>query len=400
VSSEEIELLAGKNVQDYIHEHQSEDAQLLLLKNKSLFGLNFGLIADQIIARKKVLAKVPLLLQAPGIVFPPAMNLEQSSSQATAQLKKELIEKEIKGSHLHLADLTGGFGIDSLFLSTLAQTLDFIEPNEKLLNLVKHNFRVLNLTNVQFHQTSAEKFLHDNNQIFDLIYLDPSRRDKSSKKVFRLEDCDPVFSTIQESLFNFSDFILIKTSPLLDIAQGLKEIPFVKNIYIVSVDNECKELLFLCKKNSTAVARVETINLLKDKRQSFSFDWGEEAEAASSFSEPLTYLYEPNASVLKSGCFKLIGERFLLKKIHPNTHLYTSSQMLNDFPGRIFKIENLKPDLKKELPDQKVNVLTRNYPLTPEEIKKKWRLKDGGENYLIGFSGEKQKYLVLASKKE
>lgn len=398
MTSEEIELLAGKDVQDYIHEHQSDDPQLLLLKNKTLFGLPFGLVADQIIARKKVLIKVPILHQHAGIVFPPALNLEQSSSQVTAELKKEIIQKEIKSSDLRMADITGGFGIDSLFLRSIAKTLDFIEPNGELLNLVKHNFRILNLTNIQFHHSSAEEFLHESKSKFDLIYLDPSRRDKSSNKVFRLDDCDPPFSKIQDALFLLSDFVLIKTSPLLDIAQGLKEIPFVKKIYIVSVDNECKELLFLSGKNSTEVPKIETINLTKNKRQLFSFDWGQEAEAVSSFSEPLIYLYEPNASILKSGCFKWIGEKFSLKKIHPNTHLYTSSQLVNEFPGRIFKIENLKPDFRKDLANQKANVLTRNYPLSPEEIRKKWRLKDGGESYLIGFSGEKQKYLVLASR--
>lgn len=395
---EEIELLSGKKIQDYIVAHESEDPQQLLLKNKSLLGLPFRLIADQIIARKKLLIKAPLLHQTPGIVFPPAMNLEQSSSQATAEFKNEIIEKEIKGRDLRVADITGGFGIDSLFLSRIAKALEFIEPNEGLLNLVKHNFQTLNLTNVQFHHSSAEKFLQDSKNKFDLIYLDPSRRDKSSKKVFRLDDCDPPFSKIQEALFQLSDFVLIKTSPLLDIAQGLKEIPFVKKIYIVSVDNECKELLFLCRKTSTEIPKVETINLLKNNRQLFSFDWGEEANAASSFSEPLTYLYEPNASILKSGCFKLVGEKFSLKKIHPNTHLYTSSLLVNDFPGRIFKIENPSPDLRKDLPNQKVNVVTRNFPLTPDEIRKKWKLKDGGEAYLIAFTGENQKHLLVASR--
>jgi 16S rRNA G966 N2-methylase RsmD len=400
VLQKEIESLAQKQIQDYIRAQEFQDAQVLLLKNKLLFDIPFRLIADQIIARRKISVKVPLLYETSGIVYPPSLNLEQSSSEITAKFKVEIIQKEFGKTTVQIADLTGGFGIDSLFLSTASQQLDFIEPNEDLLNIVTHNFKILGRENVQFHVSSAGAFLKITKTKFDLIYLDPSRRDNQSKKVFQLKDCIPNIADIHPLIFRHSDYVLLKTSPLLDITQGIKEIPFVKKVFIVSVDNECKELLFLCKKNFVSVPQVETINLLKNKRQVFGFEWGEEYLATSTFSNPLTYLYEANTSVLKSGCFKLVGEKFQLKKIHPNTHLYTSSELIKDFPGRIFEIENVKPDFKKELPDQKANVLTRNYPLKPDELRKKLRLKDGGEKFVIAFSSTVQKYAVLASKVE
>jgi 16S rRNA G966 N2-methylase RsmD len=400
VLKEEIELLARKEVQEFIREHEFENAHELLLKNKSLFGLPFRWIADQIIARRKISTKIPLLYRSSGIVYPPSLNLEQSSSEATAQLKAEIVQKELSIKISNVADLTGGFGIDSLFLTKVVESLNFVEPNEGLLNLAKHNFQVLQRKNSTFYHSSAENFLRSANTNFDLIYIDPSRRDTGSRKVFRLQDCTPSIPEIHPLLFNHSAFVLIKTSPLLDLTQGIKEIPFVKKVFIVSADNECKELLFLCEKNFNSVAQIETINLQKDKRQTFSFDWGEEYLATADYGSPLKFLYEANPSVLKSGCFKLISEKFKLKKIHPNTHLYTSAELVKGFPGRIFKIENEKPDFKKVLPDQKANVITRNYPLKPEELRKKLKINDGGEKFVIAFSGSDQKYTILASKVE
>ncbi len=400
MSEKEITSIALNQVQDYIRAQETQVIQDLLLKHKTLFDIPFGLIADQIIARKKISTKVPLLYQTSGIVYPHSLNLEQSSSEATALLKTQIIQRELGITISRMADLTGGFGVDSLFLSKVTKRLDFIEPNPDLLTIVKHNFKVLDKTNIQFHLSGAEDFLSRNENRIDLIYVDPSRRDTANKKVFLLQDCSPNIPEIHPLLFHHSDHILIKTSPLLDITQGIKEIPFVKKVFIVSVDNECKELLFLCEKNFVSVPQIETINLTKAQRQAFSFEWGEEYLATSSFSKPLVYLYEPNASVLKSGSFKLIGERFHLKKIHPNTHFYTSSELVKDFPGRIFKVEIEKPDFRKDLPDEKANVLTRNYPLTPEALRKKLKLKDGGEKFVIAFSGIDQKYTVIASKLE
>ncbi|MBP9927273.1 MAG: class I SAM-dependent methyltransferase, partial [Cyclobacteriaceae bacterium] len=192
------------------------------------------------------------------------------------------------------------------------------------------------------------------------------------------------------------------TSPLLDIQQGLRELTNTKKVIVVSVNNECKELLFLCEKNFMGDAQIEAVDLFAngDIKNTFSFFPQEEKNANSLLGEAAKYLYEPNASILKAGAFKLISEKFQLIKLAANTHLYTANHLMADFPGRIFQVESLDPDtkqLKSLLPNGKANVLTRNYPLKPEELKKKLKLTDGGEKYVIGFSSQKKKHLAILS---
>ncbi len=399
---EQLEKLSSTEVQDYIIEHVSKDVQKLLLHNKEIFGLPFGLVADQIIARKKISSKVPTFYTTKGIVYPPSLNLEQSSSEATATFKLKILLKELKHHRFaSIADISGGFGIDSYFLSQAASQLHFVEPNNTLAEIVKHNFKHLRIENVIFHSSTAENFLNFPSQKFDFIFVDPSRRDVLVKKVFRLADCQPDIKALLPKLFTVTKHILLKASPLLDLHQGLNELVHVKKVIVVSVGNECKELLFLVSDNFLGEPIIETYNLDKkgEMKQSFAFTFDQEKTTESNFGEPQTYLYEPNVSVLKSGAFKLVGEKFGLKKLHPNTHLYTSSKLKKDFPGRIFKIVELKLDAKS-IHERKANVITRNYPLKAEELKLKLKLEDGGENYVIGFSGMKKKYIVLAIRLE
>jgi 16S rRNA G966 N2-methylase RsmD len=396
VSPSAIQLLSNSDLQNFIYENEHADEHVLLLKQKEIFGLATSIVVDQIIGRRKAKTKIPVFHLTKGIIYPPGINLEQCSSEATALFKSNLIQGKT------CADLTGGFGVDNFFLSKKFEGVHYVERNSNLLEIVKHNHGKLGAANIRHHLNSAEEFLAETNLHFDCIYIDPSRRSEENKKVFKLSECEPNVPSLQRTIFEKSDQLLVKTSPLLDLQQGLKELQFVEKVFVVSVDNECKEVLFLCTRNQQQEPSIETINLSKKGDQSFVFRFSDEQEMEIDFSNPMRFLYEPNASILKAGAFKSIGCKFHLKKVHPSTHLYTSDVLKEGFPGRIFEIKGeVKADKKSWntfLPDGKANITTRNYPLSPEELKKKTGLKDGGERFLLGFSGFDHKYLVAADR--
>jgi hypothetical protein len=391
-----LQSLLSPAVQKFIKRHELDDEKSVVLRYKPIAGVPASLIAAQISGRKKSKTKLPVYYASEEIIYPPSINLEQSSSQSTALFKTKLIPAGDR-----FADLTGGFGIDTYFLSKNFRRATYVEPDEFLLEIVKHNHQVLGQYNVEYYSSSAEDFLSHTSQHFDLIFIDPSRRSEN-KKVFKLSDCVPDITSIQHQLFDHTETVLIKTSPILDLQQGLKALQFVQKVFVVSVENECKEVLFLCQKDFNGEPSVEAINLLllKNHTDKFVFSFSEEQHQGVEFSDPLNYLYEPNASILKAGAFKRVASQYKLLKIQSNTHLYTSQNLVSDFPGKIFKVEaQVKPDqkiLKHYFPEGKANVTTRNYPLSPEQLKKKTKLNDGGDKFLIGFSGKTQKFLVVA----
>jgi len=398
MSQTPLKSLIKPDIQKFIQEHEYADERALVLSHEIIEDVEASLIAQQISGRRKAKDKLPLFYNTPNIIYPPSINFEQCSSEITAKFKSGLVSSGKK-----FADLTGGFGIDSFFFSKNFEESHYVEPNEELFHIVKHNHSLLGAHHIQYHNISAEEFFSSNSTNFDLIFIDPSRRSTGNRKFFKLSDCTPNVIKLQDMLFSRTECLIIKASPLLDLQQGLKELRFVENISVVSIENECKELLFICRKKFDKEASIETINILTDGQiDSFSFQFSEEQQAVAKFSDPLLYLYEPNASILKAGAFKTVGTRFQLNKIHPSTHLYTSNDLLRGFPGRIFQIESIvKPDLKilkQYFPDGKANITTRNYPLSPQQLKLKTKLKDGGEKFLIGFSGKNQKFLVAANR--
>lgn len=395
-----IEALLHPEVQQFILDHEQDDEKKLILKHRTIRGVPISTIADQLIGRRKAKTKIPLYYNSQNIVYPPGLNLEQSSSEKTARFKTEIL-KSILGSNKTIADLTGGFGIDSFFFSKIFTRVTCTEPNPALLEIAKHNHSILGANNIEYNNLTAEEFLQTSSQKPDCIFIDPSRRDKSNNKVFRLSDCEPNVPQLLSALFEKSDCVFLKTSPLLDLQQGIRELNHVKKTWVLSVDNECKELLFFCQNNFAGEPLITAVNL-QGSQPDFSFTFEEEKLSQSKFSGPSSYLYEPNASILKAGGFKLVGEKFSLSKLHPSTHLYTSQELVRNFPGRIFKIiKSVKPDpksLQGIFTEGKANVVTRNYSLTPEELKKKTKLKDGGDLFLIGFSGQTEKHLVAAER--
>ena len=394
--------IVSQQVQDFIFDNEGQDEASLLLKHRELFGISFIFIAQQLVGRRKAQYKLPTWFQTKGIVYPPSINIEQSSSEATAQYRCRIIVDAIRNRN-KVADLTAGFGVDSFFFSRIFNEVHCIEPFGELLDITKHNYAIQQATNVQYYQQKAEEFLETIKLKFDLIYIDPSRRDEDKKKLFRLVDTTPNVVALQSLLFERSDFILIKASPLLDIQQGLLEIKQVAQVFVVSVGNECKEVLFFAHKDYSQEPAIIGVDLNKSGEvvQRFSFSFSEERAAESTFSDPLEYLYEPNAAILKSGAFKLVATRSGVFKISANTHFYTSREPVNDFPGRVFKIIRINPnsaEWKNLLPDRKANVVTRNYPMSADQLKKKLNLNDGGEKFVIGCSGERRKFVLLATR--
>lgn len=395
-------ILLAKEVQQFIRENENTDSRSIALLQNSKLEVPASMLAAQVAGRQKAEKKLQTYYQQKNIVYPASLNLEQSSSQATALFKAGILSNlwSFKPS---VVDLTGGFGIDSFFLSTVAASIVHVEPDAVLQEISHHNHDQLGAINIRYVTLTAEEFLASNNESFDVFYIDPSRR-KNSQKISALSDCEPDVVSLQQLIFRFATTLLIKASPLLDISSALAVLQGAKNVFIVSVENECKELLFLCEKDFNGEPEAVAVNLRANGEtlSSYTFSFQQERLTLAASGDPQTYLYEPNASILKAGAFKSIAASFSVFKLAPSTHLYTSHELLVDFPGRIFRIEKIvKPDVKNVhelLVDAKTNVITRNYPLRPEELKKKLKLQDGGEHYLIGFAGVKKKYLAFCSR--
>ncbi len=395
--SNQLQSVLKKEIQDFIYLYEQLDENKLILSQRELNSVPTTLIAHQITGRRKAKYKLPTWYATPQIVYPTSLNLEQSSSEATAEYKRQFLLRHIS-KRVKAIDLTGGFGIDTFFFSKIFDHVDYIERNKELLAIAQHNHQQLDATNISYHACDAEEMISESTH-WDFIYIDPSRRDEQSKKLVRLADTQPNVVELLTALLEKTDYILIKTSPLLDIQAALRELKFVKTVTVLSVDNECKELLFFTNKNSGPPPTIEAVNIVSaSQHQLFEFKLEEEANAIVSFSDPLTFIYEPNASILKAGAFKSIAQKFSLTKLSKSTHLYTSSHLFENFPGRSFKVIKLQPNESDfaAIPHRQINVTTRNYPLSPEEIKKKYKLKDGGEQFLIGCSGVNKKFLVLA----
>uniref|UniRef100_UPI00404A51F7 class I SAM-dependent methyltransferase n=1 Tax=Gelidibacter sp. TaxID=2018083 RepID=UPI00404A51F7 len=383
------------DIQEFINNHLSSDINSILLKKTTFENVSTTEIVEKIEAKNKCKTKLPTWYNQPNIYYPNKLNIEQTSSETTAEFKSKLIHGN------RIIDLTGGFGVDCFYFSKQFKNVIHCELNENLSEIVKYNFEVLNVNNIQCFAADGLEFLKTQNTPFDWIYIDPSRRHDSKGKVFMLSDCLPNVPENLELLWNHSNNILIKTSPLLDISIGLKELQHVKSIHIVAVNNDVKELLWVLEQNNSESIQIKTTNIKSETTEHFEFVLENETTTESTYSEPLTYLYEPNAAVMKSGGFDSITSQFMIDKLHKHSHLYTSDELM-DFPGRIFKIETVVPYNKKSFKThniQKANITTRNFPETVESIRKKLNIKDGGDDYLFFTTNLHNEKLCLICKK-
>lgn len=378
-------------VQNFILKNLNTDIMSVLLKNPIFEEISNRELTEQLEARKKCEKKLPTWFASSNIYYPNKLNIEQTSSEITAQYKAELV------SGKSLVDVTGGLGVDSYFFSQKIDQVDHCELDQNLSEIAAHNFKILGVDNVNTHAQNGLDFTKNSKSEFDWIYIDPSRRDNLKQRVFFLSDCLPNVVENLDLLFSKSKNILIKTAPLLDITAGINELKYIKEIHVVAINNDVKEVLYILQRDYTGSIAIKTINKTSQQDQVFDFKLESEKEALSQFSEPLTYLYEPNAAVLKSGAFKILGKALQLEKLHVNTHLYTSNHLI-DFPGRRFKIESTFPYNKtsiKKAGIKNANITTRNFPESVATIRKKMKIKDGGQIYLFFTKNLTENVVVL-----
>ena len=385
---------------DFIQKYKDEDVTRLVLKSNQFKELDVKKLAAQILSRQQASKKLPEWSAVEKLIFPPALSVEQCSSEATAKYKSSLISGKT------LVDITGGMGVDSFYLSKNFDQTHYYEQQEEVAKTALYNFDLLNAKNISVHNQDSIASISNSDSSFDWIYADPARRDANRQKVVLLSDCTPDVKFHLPVLFGHTSNILLKTSPLLDIDLAAQELKSVKEIHVMGYEQECKELLFKIDRavsDEDFLIKAQIIDSEGNIIHSVAFTRTQEREAEIEFSEPLSYLYEPHPAVLKAGAFKYLGIAFEVKKLGVHSHLYTSETLVKNFPGRVFEILGVcKPDAKEintYITDNKANLTIRNFPAKIDDLRKKWRLKEGGKFYLFATTLFNQKKAVVVTKK-
>lgn len=365
-----------KEFQDYLKSIEQEDFKSISLKKSPFPEISSTEIAQQLKGLQVSKHKFPTLYAKEYIYFPPSINLEQASSEATATYKASLVKGKF------LIDLTAGLGIDTFAFSKSFKKVYHIEQNEILSEIVQHNSSILS-PNLETYNGTFQSFFEENPTLkFDVIYLDPARRNSSGRK-FILEDLEPNILEWIPIFFEKSDKIIIKLSPLLDISSTLQQIKEISEIHIVALKNEVKDFLLILEKGKeTKNPYIKAVNL-ENNQTDFSFYFEEEQNTDAKYGTVSNYIYEPNVAILKTGAFKLLTQKFDLFKLHQNTHLYSSDEIIENFPGKIYKVEEHIKNPKKEILKTKANLLVKNFNQPIDIIKKKFKIIDGGETTLI-----------------
>lgn len=381
----------------FIDSHRGDDVRTLALQAKKYPAVDMAEAVVQIAGYQIAEKKVPLWAQTAGIRYPQHLSMEQCSSEVTARYKASLVSGDT------LTDLTAGWGVDCSFLARNFRCADYVERQETLCRIAAHNFPLLGLPHVRIHCADAVEYLQSMEPV-DCLFLDPARRDSHGGKTVAIAECEPDVCRLEPLLVEKGKTVMIKLSPMLDMASALRDLQYVRRIHVVSVNNECKELIILLRKalDEEEAAAVEVIISCEQVvnnsvHQHFQFTFSEEKSAGCPLAESVgNYLYEPGASLLKAGPYRLLATRYGVEKLHPNSHLYTSSGLV-DFPGRRFRVTAVsgfgKKDLKVLLEGvEKANLTVRNFPSSVAELRKKLKLKEGGDIYLFATtlaSGEK-----------
>lgn len=385
---------------EFMQEHLRHDAAQLMLQAHRYPHLPVRELVQQLQARQKAAAKLPTWAAHPDVVFPATLSVEQSSSEATAAFKASLVQGEL------LVDLTGGFGVDSLYFAKRFRQVVHVEQNLPLQEVARYNFNLLQAHNIQSINTTAETFLKDFEGKADVLYLDPARRGGSNEKLHLLQDCEPDVLGLLPLLFSKANAVLLKASPMLDIDLAVEQIGHVVKLWVVAVQNEVKEVLYLLQSEAPQPAQAEriAINLLPNATpQQIAFTKAAEEAAEVNYTDPQEFIYEPNAAILKAGAYRYLGQHLHLDKLHPNSHLYTSASLLPDFPGRTFRCTGIsrhsKKELLRQLPGRQANITVRNFPESVAEVRRKTGLKEGGNTYLFFTTNRHQKPVVLFCRK-
>ena len=433
--------------QDFIRQHQDDDVRQLAFLGSKYPEVNMPFALDQIRGRKMARVKLPRWASIDGIIYPPHISMEQCSSEATALYKAELAERLLNQQKIKIcefttkdtvapkfaknegtcenqgkvgfADLTGGFGVDFSYIAErLGVRAMYVERQEHLCEKAKENFLRLGLANAEVKNGDGIEVLHTLEHL-SLIFIDPARRDDAGNKVVSLKDCMPDVTILQEEMLLKANYVVIKLSPMLDWHRAVNELSHVREVHIISVNNECKELLLvLSARNmgdmeaSSADGEVKRTGNLRiyciNDAQSFVCDESDmetsAVKIAPSTLEEMQYLYEPNASLMKAGCFGVLSERFDARMLSKNSHLFVSREPIEVFPGRSFRIIAISSFNKKELKRHlsgitKANIATRNFPLSVAELRKRLKLKDGGETYIFATTLSDESHVLMITEK-
>ncbi|MBI1327539.1 MAG: SAM-dependent methyltransferase [Alphaproteobacteria bacterium] len=376
--------LREKHIQAFVIAHENDDITKLALGPMPADWPRKAIL-DQIKSRQKAKIKLPAWLNVQGLIFPSPSLLEQCSSDATAHFKASLFSGET------FADLTAGAGADTAAFAQNFKRGFAIERDHETSETLANNLPLLSHTQIDVINKSAEDALDDLPPL-DLVYIDPQRRNESTRGLFKLEDTSPNVLALLPKLKEKARNILIKTSPVLDITQAISQLGHVAHIYVVSLGNECKELLF----HITDTQEKPAIHAIILGHTPYKLT--AKVVPPANITQPQTYLYEPDAGIMKAGLFNELAAEFNIAKLHPHTHLFTADHKLEKFPGRSFVIQNIIPADKRELQKnniEKANLTLRNFPGTVDELRKKLNLKDGGDDYIFACTlGDEQKVLI------
>ena len=394
---------------DFIREHADDDVRQLALRGSKMSEVDLSYALEQIAGRQKAHTKLPSWASIDGIVYPPHLSMEQCSSELTARYKAS-----IAGKGALFVDLTAGFGVDMAFIAQGFQKAVHVERQPQLCAISSENYNVLGLNHIEVVCGDGVEYLHTMNHA-DLLFIDPARRDEHGGRTYGIADCTPNVLEMLDEMQEKADRVMIKLSPMLDWRKAVADLGKVNEVYIISVDNECKELLLAVKseertENSASPSlRVVCVNLLSDgNKECFEFDGYHASPSSSAFHfSPFDsrFLYEPNASIMKAGCFGLLEQRFGVMQLDKNSHLFVSDKEVIGFPGREFLIEKRtsmnKRELKAALADiDKANITVRNFPMSVAELRKRLKLKEGGEVYIFATTIANEGHQLLVCRKK
>lgn len=390
----------------FIGENKDGDVRRLAL-GKVPQGVDMAVALQQIEGYQLARRKLPAWAAREGIIFPPRLALEQCSSEATARLKREMARQLLQGEAQRMTDLTGGFGIDCSYLATLFEEVDYVERQTLLCDLARHNFETMGQHHITVHNDEAEHFLEQMTKT-DLVFIDPARRDSNGRKTVTLADCSPNLEALAPQILKKSRFVMAKLSPMLDITQARRELKQMREVHIVSMDGECKEMTIIldqtCQTPHPAIC-CDMIN--GDDCKTVVFDPEEEKHIVPEYAETVgRYLYEPDAAIQKAGAFKSVAKRYRTKALSASSHLYTADDAVTDFPGRSFRVtgtcgfgkEDLR-HLRAETP--RANISIRNFPASAADLHHRLKIGDGGDTYLFATTlANGDKVLVKCMKTE
>lgn len=397
----------------FVRQHQDDDIRQLALRGTKDPEVDLAFALQQIDGHRRATEKLPSWAAIEGIVWPPHLSMEQCSSEQTARYKAE-----VAGCGESFVDLTAGLGVDAAFIAQGFKRAVCVELQPELCAISSENFQLLGLTQVEVVNGNGIDYLHTMSPA-DLIFIDPARRDEHGGRTYGIADCTPNVLEIIDELLEKAQRLMIKLSPMLDWRKAVEDIgkEHVSAVHIVSVNNECKELLVEVKgrkgeevkewkSEEVKAMKVVCVNLLPDgSEERFEFDAQKlSAPFHFSISSPFHFLYEPNASVMKAGCFDLLAERYRVMPLHQNSHLFVSEEMVPDFPGRGFVVERTTSMNKRELKESlagvtQANIAVRNFPLSVAELRKRLRLQDGGDTYIFATTVENMGHQLFICRK-